>query len=261
MNRIRTVVNPDKPEAARVADEFIRACRASGIDAGEGLSDAEAIVAIGGDGTVLGAAAEAISSGIPLCGINVGRVGYLAEYEPTEIEHLVGALVSDTFDTETRGTVGIRIGDIERSGVNDVVIEKVMSERIIEVAVKINGEPLATYRTDGLIAATPLGSTAYSLSAGGPILSPDLDALILTPVAPHSLLSRAIVLAPDTTITVELVGDRGAAINVDGRKLTTVTSADGPIAISRGHDDVRFISLGQHPFPQAVREQFGLDHA
>ena len=261
MKSVRTVVNPDKPEAATVAADFIRACNARGIDAGHRVDDAEAIVAIGGDGTVLGAAAEAIAADIPVCGINVGRVGYLAEYEPSEIEDLVGALASDSFGTESRGTVGVRIGDTERSGVNDVVIEKVMSERIIEVAVSINGEPLATYRTDGLIAATPLGSTAYSLSAGGPILSPDLDALILTPVAPHSLLSRAIVLAPDVTITVELVGDRGAAINVDGRKLTTVSSTDGPITISRGQDDVRFISLGQHPFPQAVREQFGLDHA
>jgi NAD+ kinase len=255
------VINPDKPEAAAVAKDFVDECGKRGIDAGTDVHPADAIVAIGGDGTVLGAAAEAIASGVPVCGINVGRVGYLAEYEPSEIADLAEALATDTYDIEARGTVGVTVGADKRFGVNDVVVEKVMSERIIEVAVSINGEPLATYRTDGLIAATPLGSTAYSLSAGGPILSPDLDALILTPVAPHSLLSRAIVLAPDATITFELIGDRGATINVDGRKFRTVTAADGPIVISRGSDDVQFISLGQHPFPQAVREQFGLDHA
>lgn len=261
MNRIRIVVNQEKPEAGSVADDFVEACHDQGIEAGSSVENADAIVAVGGDGTVLGAAAEAIAFGIPVCGINVGRVGYLAEYEPSEIRSLVDALSTDSYAIESRGTVGVSVGTIDRVGVNDVVIEKVMSERIIEVAVAINGEPLATYRTDGLIAATPLGSTAYSLSAGGPILSPDIDALILTPVAPHSLLSRAIVLAPDTTINVELVGDRGATINVDGRRLATVTADDGPITIRRGSEDVQFISLGQHPFPQAVREQFGLDHA
>lgn len=261
MNHIRTVINLDRPEAETVAAEFERACRDHGIEAGRDVAHAEAIVAVGGDGTVLGAAAEAIAEAIPVCGINVGRVGYLAEYEPSEIASLVRALAGDSYEIEERGTVGVNVAGGERLGVNDVVVEKVMSERIIEVAVAINGEPLATYRTDGLIVATPLGSTAYSLSAGGPILSPDINALILTPVAPHSLLSRAIVLAPDTTIALELIGDRGATINVDGRKFTTVTADDGPIIISRGSADVRFISLGQHPFPQAVREQFGLDHA
>jgi NAD+ kinase len=261
MNRIRTVINTDKPESTDVAAVFVSACSNAGIEAGPQVVHPDAIVAIGGDGTVLGAAAEALKTGIPVCGINVGRVGYLAEFEPTEIALLVEALRTDAYDLLPRGTVGVAVGDYSGLGVNDVVIEKVMSERIIEIAVSIDGEPLAAYRTDGMIAATPIGSTAYSLSAGGPIVSPDLDVLILTPVAPHSLLSRAIVLGPDATITISLVGDRSATINIDGRRLTTVTSADGPIVVTRGDRDIRFLSLGQHPFPQAVREQFGLDHA
>ncbi|KAA3637069.1 MAG: NAD(+)/NADH kinase [Armatimonadetes bacterium] len=260
MKRILTVVRDDNDEAGETASRFIDACAEAGIEASPDMTNAEAIVAVGGDGTVLGAAATSIEHGIPLCGINVGRVGYLAEFEPSEIPHLVHALGSETFSIEERATIGVSVGDVSSSAVNDIVVEKVMSQRIIEIAVRINGEPLATYRADGIIAATPLGSTAYSLSAGGPIVSPELDALVLTPVAPHSLLSRSIVLAPDAEVEFTLQGERPGSINVDGRHLTDV-EPDTPIIVRRGIPNVRFLSLGQHPFPHAVREQFGLDHA
>lgn len=260
MNRILTVVRGDKDEAVATASLFVAACAEAGIEAGPEVGEAEVIVAIGGDGTVLGAAATAIERGIPVCGINVGRVGYLAEFEPSELHELVGALKSETFSVDERATVGVTIGDTTAYAVNDVVVEKVISQRIIEITVRINGEPLATYRADGIIAATPLGSTAYSLSAGGPIVSPELDALILTPVAPHSLLSRSIVLAPDAEIELTLNGERPGSINVDGRHLTQVAPGT-TISIRRGLLNVQFLSLGQHPFPHAVREQFGLDHA
>jgi len=261
MNHILMVVNPEKPEAAKVAAAFAVSCASAGLTVSESVTSPDVVVAIGGDGTVLGAAAQAIAMDVPVAGINVGRVGYLAEFEPTDIGALIDAIVDDRFHVLRRGTVGVAVGDVSGFGVNDVVVEKVMSERIIEVAVTVDGEPLATYRTDGMIAATPLGSTAYSLSAGGPIVSPEVGALILTPVAPHSLLSRAIVLAPTATIEIALVGERSAAINIDGHQLTTVTADDPPIVISKGEKDVRFLSLGDHPFPHAVREQFGLDHA
>ncbi len=260
MRRVMTVVRDDRNEAEATASRFIAACAAAGIDAGPGVSDPEAIVAIGGDGTVLGAAATAIERGIPVCGINVGKVGYLAAFEPSEMDHLIAALRSESFSIDERVTVGVRVGDVTAHAVNDVVVEKVISQRIIEIAVRINGEALATYRADGMIAATPLGSTAYSLSAGGPVVSPELDALILTPVAPHSLLSRSIVLAPDAEVELTLNGDRPGYINVDGRSLAKVEPGT-TITIGIGVPIVQFLSLGAHPFPQAVREQFGLDHA
>lgn len=184
MNRILTVVRGHKNEAMATASRFIAACVEAGMQAGPDVADAEVIVAIGGDGTVLGAAAQAIERSLPVCGINVGRVGYLAEFEPSEISELVTALRTDSFSFDERATVGVTVGETTSYAVNDIVVEKVMSQRIIEIAVRINGEPLATYRADGIIAATPLGSTAYSLSAGGPIVSPELNALVLTPVAP-----------------------------------------------------------------------------
>jgi len=229
-----------------------------GVSNGE--SDFEVIIAIGGDGTVLEAAAGALEFGIPVCGINVGRVGYLAEFAEEEIEDLADAIATDSFEIRRHGTVSVSTAQYSATAVNDVVVEKVISQRIIEVAVAINGRPLATYRTDGMIVATSLGSTAYSLSAGGPIVDPGLGALILTPVAPHSLLTRAIVLAPDAVVTLSVTGDRPARINVDGRELGTVAPEE-PITVRQGAATVKFLTLARHPFPHAVREQFGLGHA
>jgi NAD+ kinase len=146
------------------------------------------------------------------------------------------------------------------TAVNDVVVEKSVSQRIIEIGVTIDGKPLATYRADGVIVATANGSTAYSLSAGGPILAPDLDAMVLTPVAPHSLLSRAIVLDPDSVVEITAIGNRPATLNVDGREKAEI-EPNVSVIVTRGSSTVKFVSLGRHPFPEAVREQFGLDHA
>ena len=190
---------------------------------------------------------------MPICGINVGRVGYLAEYEPPEIDELADALANDSYSLRDHSVLEVESNGVSAYAINDVVIEKVVSQRIINVQVEINERPLATYRTDGIVVATPLGSTAYSLSAGGPVVDPSIDAIILTPVAPHSLLTRAIVLF---TVTV----DRPARINVDGRELTQVEPG-GTASVRRAERSVSFVSLDRHPFPEALREQFGLDHA
>ena len=258
MNRIQLVVRDDNPPAQAVAARF------SGLLADRGVAieadEVDAVVAIGGDGTVLEAASIALAQAVPVCGINMGRVGYLAEFAEVEIVDLADAIGGGTFATRHHSTVSVSTPMFSASAINDVVLEKVISQRIIEVAVSVNERPLATYRTDGMIVATPLGSTAYSLSAGGPIVDPGLDALIMTPVAPHSLLTRAIVLAPDAVVTLSIVGDRPARINVDGRELCVVEPEE-PITIRRGATEVEFLTLERHPFPHAVREQFGLDHS
>jgi len=258
VNRVKLVVRDDKPNANEVADRFSALLARNGV-AIDG-DDIEAVVAIGGDGTVLQAAAEALEQGIPVCGINVGRVGYLAEVAEAEIGDLAEAIGNDGFTIRQHSVLSVSTADDSAIAINDVVVEKVVSQRIIEVAVTINERPLAKYRTDGMIVATPLGSTAYSLSAGGPIVDPSLDAIIMTPVAPHSLLTRAIVLAPDAVVTFSVVGDRPARINVDGRELCTVEPEEA-ISIQRADTTVRFLTLDRHPFPHAVREHFGLDHA
>lgn len=258
MNRVKLVIRTDKPQADTTADRFrvLLAERGVSTDTGE----IGAVVAIGGDGTVLEAASIALNDRVPVCGINVGRIGYLAEFAENEIEDLADAIARGTFALRHHNTVSVSTGDLSASAINDIVVEKVITERIIEVTVSVNHRPLATYRTDGMIVATPLGSTAYSLSAGGPIVDPSLDALILTPVAPHSLLNRAIVLAPDAVVTLSVTGDRPARVNVDGRAFCTVDPEE-LITIRRGSAPVEFLTLDRHPFPHAVREQFGMDHA
>jgi len=258
VNQVRLVVRDDNPRAVGTADML------TGLLADQGVSidgtAPSAVVAIGGDGTVLQAASMAVELGIPVCGVNVGRVGYLAEFAEDEIADLAEAIGTDGFMTRHHSVLSVSTSSASATAINDIVVEKVISQRIIEVAVTVNDRPLATYRTDGMIVASPLGSTAYSLSAGGPIVDSSLDVLILTPIAPHSLLTRAIVLAPDAVVTISVVGDRPARINVDGRELCTVAPEE-PINIRRGDATVEFLTLGRHPFPQAVREQFGLDHA
>lgn len=260
MKRVRIVVRSDKPQADVIAHRLIGALSGQGVKANDICESPDAVVAIGGDGTVLAAAATALELGIPICGVNVGRVGYLAEFEETEIDDLARAIASDTYSIRTHITLSVETGAHQASAINDVVLEKVVSQRIIELAVRVNGKELASYRTDGLILATPLGSTAYSLSAGGPVMDPSLDALILTPVAPHSLFTRSIVLAPDAVVSLSVEVARPARINVDGRELGIVEAGE-EVRISRGPTTVTFLSLGRHPFPEAVRDQFGLDNA
>jgi len=260
VNQVRIVVRDGKPQADEIAHRLVSALADRHVDADHTQHNPEVIVAIGGDGTVLQAAAEALTLDVPLCGVNVGRVGYLAEFEEREINDLADAIALDTYAIERHSTVEVQTGNHTGLAINDIVVEKVVSQRIIEVAVRVNGRDLASYRTDGIIVATPLGSTAYSLSAGGPVVDPSLDALIMTPIAPHSLLTRAVVLAPSAVVTLTIQVDRPARINVDGTELCLVQPGH-EIRIARGPRTVSFLTLGRHTFPEAVREQFGLGHA
>ena len=260
MKSVRLITRPDRPAAEGIAARLRDLLAQADVSVADVGSGADLVIAIGGDGTVLEAAAEAIASDIPVCGINVGKVGYLAEIRENEVDDLVQAITTDRYQIRPHSVVEVESGGVTALAVNDVVVEKVVSQRIIEVAVNVNGRPLASYRTDGMIVASPLGSTAYSLSAGGPVVDPSLDALILTPIAPHSLLTRPVVLAPDAVVTMSIAVDRPARINVDGRELCQVDPG-GTVTVRRSDRMVRFLTLGRHPFPQAVRDQFGLDHA
>jgi NAD+ kinase len=265
MRSVGIVVGSDKGHAEKVVDAVVTRFAARGleairIDATRVPDGVEALIGVGGDGTVLRAAGLALTANLPLAGINVGRVGYLAEFEVDEIDALATAIAADELDVAERMTVEVQAGGGRRLAVNDVVVEKVLSQRVVEIGVSINGHHFARYRTDGIIVATPVGSTAYSLSAGGPVVDPELEALILTPVAPHSLLSRSIVVAADAEVRLTVEIDRPARVNVDGSEMTIVPPG-GEVVVTRGDVPVRFLTLGRHPFPQAVRHQFGLDHA
>lgn len=265
MNTIGVVVHDDRGSAREAAAALMERCEATGVEARQvsttdDVTGVEALIGVGGDGTVLRAAALALARGVPLAGVNVGRVGYLAEFAVEEIGSLAAGLADDSLLIVERMTAAVEHGEHAALAVNDVVVEKVVTQRMVEIAVAINGHEFAGYRTDGIIVATPVGSTAYSLSSGGPVLDPTLEAFVITPVAPHSLLSRSIVVSADSEIKLDVVGDRPARINVDGRELSEVAPGES-VAVTAGGHPVRFLTLGRHPFPQAVRHQFGLEHA
>lgn len=265
--RLGLVVHPDKPEAAALAASLTRMCGDRGIEATvldvgkPDLDDIDIVVGVGGDGTLLKAAGIAGPADVPVIGVNLGRVGYLANIEPDNLDALLDGMAKESLEVDYRMTlVAETEGHPATTGINDVVIEKVLSHRLVQIGVEINGRYFTTYRADGIIVATPLGSTAYSLSAGGPVVDPDLDALIMTPVAPHSLLSRTIMLSPDAVVRFTVEIDRPARVDVDGKE-AMILEPGSHLDVRRGERPVRFLSLGSHPFPQAVRHQFGLDHA
>ncbi len=263
--RLGLVLNPARQATARVAAELDQKATARGhttTRSGLGVAaEVDVVVGIGGDGTLLEAAQVAHAADIPVVGVNLGTVGYLTEFEPDELDALLDVIDRQPRPERGRMTVRAETGDGRVwHGINDVVVEKVLSQRVVRIAVTINGEYFTTYRADGIIVASPLGSTAYSLSVGGPVLAPELEALVLSPVAPHSLLSRSLVLAPDTVIELRNASDRAVRVNLDGREACVLHDGE-VLTVCKGERPVRFVSLGKHPFPQGVRKQFGLDHA
>ncbi len=263
------VVHRDLSGAHEVADRLhdLAADRGLSVRRLETEADATAagrvdyVVGIGGDGTLLQAALAAHRAGVPVVGVNLGTVGYLTEFEPEELESLLDTLALPNPPLTPRMTVAAATADGRVwHGINEVVVEKAIASRIVRLAVAIDDHHFATYRADGVIVATPLGSTAYSLSAGGPVVAPELEALVLTPVAPHSLLSRSLVLHPGTVVTLTVDGEREVQVSVDGREACTLQGGE-QLRVRRGERPVHFVSLGANPFPQGVRKQFGIDHA
>lgn len=270
--KLAVVIHGDRPAAAEAARKLASIANQRGIsvlaisdeagafdDANLRAGEIDAVIAIGGDGTVLRAARAALSADAPLLGINVGRKGFLADVEPRYLERSIELLASGTWQESPRMTVEARINDGDAViGINDVVIEKVLSQRLISLEVAIDEEKFINYHADGLIIATPTGSTAYNLSAGGPLVAPQLEAMILSPVAPHSLFSKTLVLHPDTAIRCTVLQDRSAGVSVDGYDVGTVEPGDR-IYVQRGTGMVRFIEISGRSFAARVKEKFHLN--
>ena len=216
------------------------------------------VLAVGGDGTMLGAVQRAVAWDVPVLGFNLGTLGFLTEAEPKDLSQVVSRLMAGDFDVENRLTVAAAIGGVRAIGVNDVVVEKVDSTRLVSLTVFVDGTEFATYRADGLIVATPTGSTAYSFSAGGPVVDPKVDALVLTPVASHSLFDRPLVLPSDAHIEVTVFRDRLVKVNVDKTDLGEIGEGE-TVEIVKGDRPARFVTFGTTTFPGLVRQKFGLE--
>jgi len=224
----------------------------------------EIALVIGGDGTILRAAEITYDDGTPVLGVNLGHVGFLAEAEYDDVESTIEAIVHRRYSAEDRLTLDVRAfhdgEEVFRTfAVNEASVEKAARERMLEVVVEIDGRPLSRWGCDGVVCATPTGSTAYNFSAGGPIVWPGVEALLMVPISAHALFARPLVVAPTSVLAVEVI-DRTDGLGVlwcDGRR-----SIDLPpgarIEVTRGSGPVRLVRLHQAPFTDRLVRKFGL---
>lgn len=213
------------------------------------------VVSVGGDGTMLGAVRRALAWDVPVLGFNLGTMGFLAQAEPGEAQTVVARVIAGDYRVEERMTVSATFDGNTATGVNDVVVEKVDSTRLISVDVTIDDQQFINYRADGLIVATPTGSTAYSFSAGGPLVDPRLEVLVMTPVAAHSLFDRALVLPATSVIRLRVTRDRSVRAHVDKTPLGEL-GEDQMVEIRRGERPARFVALGEGGFPTLIKDKF-----
>ena len=235
-------------------------CREHAVDAIAEKSDV--LLSFGGDGTMLRAARLVGDRGTPVLGVNIGRLGFLAKVEVNEVEDAVAQVEAGDYALERRMLVEarLRIGGEEREpryALNDVVLDKSGSTDMLQVEAYVDGLFLNTYWADGLIVATPTGSTAYSLSAGGPIVTPGSDVLTITPIAPHTLTARPIVLPAASTLELR-VETRGIGylFAVDGpSEYVGADTADVAVTIRRAAHEVQLISLPGRSYYQTLRQK------
>jgi NAD+ kinase len=227
----------------------------------------ELAVVFGGDGTILRAAEWAVPAGIPLLGVNLGHVGFLAELEQSEMGRLVARVQARDYEVEERLCLQVTVRDTaggspiwESFAINEVSLEKAARERMIEVLVDIDGHPLSRWGTDGVLVSTPTGSTAYAFSAQGPVLWPDLDALLVVPLLAHALFARPLVLSPTSVVTMELI-DRGqyagGVLWCDGRRSVDV-EPHNEIEVRRSPRKLRLARMSAQPFVHRLVRKFDL---
>jgi len=227
-------------------------------------ADCELVLVIGGDGTILRAAEITRGSGTPVLGVNLGHVGFLAEAEHDDLESTVDAIVHRRYTTEDRLTLAV---SVLRDGVvvtrtwalNEASVEKAARERMLEVVVEIDGRPLSRWGCDGVVCATPTGSTAYNFSAGGPVVWPGVEALLMVPISAHALFARPLVVAPTSVLAVEVLArTEGAGVLwCDGRRAVDLPPG-ARIEVRRGDMPVRLVRLHEAPFTDRLVAKFDL---
>lgn len=227
------------------------------------LRGADLVIVLGGDGTILRATELSREDDTPLLGINLGHVGFLAEMEPENVAEVVHRVAAADYAVEERMTIDVRVtldGKVigETFAVNEASVEKQPGARMLEVAVEIDAHPVTTFGCDGVILATPTGSTAYAFSAGGPVVWPEVEALLMVPLAAHALFSRPLVVSPDSAVAVELLpGTPCGAVVCDGRR-TLDLPAGARVEIIRGRRPIRFARLTPGPFTDRLVAKFRL---
>ncbi|NHN55051.1 NAD kinase [Calidifontibacter sp. DB0510] len=283
--RILLIGHPRRPEAQHIARTLVRELAANDIQvtgcedelAAFGVVDepnvydgdadpagCELAVVLGGDGTILRGAELVREAGVPLLGINLGHVGFLAEAEPEDVHRTARGIVERTWTVEERETLEVEVSHQGESlwtswALNEASVEKAARERMIELTVEIDGRPLSTWGCDGVVMATPTGSTAYAFSAGGPVMWPGVEAILMVPLSAHALFSRPLVFSHDVRIAVELLSQSagGAVLWCDGRRSTDLPPG-ARIEVRRSPLPVRLARLSPAPFTDRLVAKFDL---
>jgi NAD+ kinase len=231
-------------------------------------------VSLGGDGTMLRTVDLVAGEGVPIVGVNVGQLGYLTEVEPHGLRMALKRFLAGSYEVEERMLLEVTVdapgfesvavperrsstGARSYRALNEAVLEKTPMGHTVRLGVSVDGETFTPYAADGLIVATPTGSTAYAFSARGPIVEPTHRCLLMTPVSPHMLFDRSLVLAPAARVRIEVVGDRSATLSVDGHNLGTLARGDA-IVCTAADVAARFVTFGPRDFLRILKTKFGL---
>lgn len=232
------------------------------VDAAEFAVGVDVVVSLGGDGTMLRAVELVADDGVPVLGVNLGQLGYLTEVEPGGLRMAVKRFLSGAYSIEERMRLDVEVrraeGGVERlRSLNETVVEKSVPGHTVRLDVELDGRPFTSYVADGLVLATPTGSTAYAFSVRGPIVDPQHRAVLLAPVAPHMLFDRTLVLRPDCVVTVTVAGARDAGVSVDGREGAPLRPGDA-VRCTAADRPARLVTFGASDFHSVLREKFGL---
>ncbi|TMM15427.1 MAG: NAD(+)/NADH kinase [Actinobacteria bacterium] len=286
MANVVFVTHPERPDAVALAGRVGSWLREQGheVRAGEGHAqaltpdaaaehDIDLAVSFGGDGTMLRAVEQASPAGVPVLGVNLGQLGYLTEVEPAGLQAALERFLVGDYGVEERMTLQVALdcaSSAEDAGdhrppptrsllaLNEMVVEKpVPPGHSIRLAASIADRPFITYAADGILVATPTGSTAYNLSARGPIVSPHLRALIVTPVSPHMLFDRPLILEPSETFRLELLSGGPAVLVVDGSCVEHLEPGDA-VECRAGPHPARLVTFGRRDFHSILKAKFNL---
>ncbi len=234
-----------------------------GWDERELIVGLDLLMGFGGDGTILRAVDLGSDDGVPVLGVNVGQLGYLTVVEPTDVRMALKRFLSGSYDVEERMRLASEVqradGTAEPlpTALNEVVVERSAPGHSVRLEVSLDGAPFTSYVTDGLIVATPTGSTAYAFSVRGPIIAPRHRAILLTPVSPHMLFDRSLVLEPDTEVRLRVEGPRGSQVAVDGRGIVAAGEGD-TVVCTAARAAARLVIFGRRDFHRVLRSKFGL---
>ena len=285
--RVLLIVHVAREEARKVATAFAADLRAEGVDVcvldteletlrGAGLenpgvvaagpgaaSGCELAVVFGGDGTILRAAEMCRGTDTPVLGVNLGHVGFLAEADVEDLHAVVRGVVDGSYTVEERLTVDVSVtvgGEVVATNwaLNEASVEKAARERMLEIVVEIDGRPVSRWGCDGVVCATPTGSTAYNFSAGGPIVWPEVSALLMVPISAHALFARPLVVSPDSTLAIEVVGELSTGVLwCDGRRAAELP-VGARVEVVRGKTPVRLARLHPASFADRLVRKFDL---